>query len=108
MFHAVLLSPYKETDIYGENFPAPPAEIIEGEEEYEVERIVKRQGTGPNRKYLIKWKGYPESENSFEPFKNLKHAQELVDEYNRLHPLKPPKRTKTSVQSLLLALTCPS
>ena len=41
VFHATLLRQYKETDVYGANFPWPPPDVIEGEETYEVERILK-------------------------------------------------------------------
>ena len=41
VFHVTLLRQYKETDIYGANFPQPPPDIIEGEEVYEVEWILK-------------------------------------------------------------------
>jgi hypothetical protein len=34
VFHASLLTPYKETEEYGENFMQPPPELIEGQEEY--------------------------------------------------------------------------
>jgi transposase InsO family protein len=40
VFHASLLTPYKETEEYGENFAQPPPELIEGHEEYEVEQII--------------------------------------------------------------------
>ena len=40
VFHASLLTPYHETIAHGPNFPAPPPDIIEGEKEYEVERIL--------------------------------------------------------------------
>ena len=41
VFHALLLTPYKENDIHGPNFPQPPPDLINGEEEYEVEWILK-------------------------------------------------------------------
>ena len=41
MFHATLLRQYKETDVYGANFPRPPPNIIEGEEVCEVKQILK-------------------------------------------------------------------
>ena len=40
VFHASLLSPYWETAAHGPNFSRPPPDLIDGEEEYEVERIV--------------------------------------------------------------------
>ena len=46
MFHVVLLKPYQENKVYGENFPTPPLEIINGEEVYQVETILKHRKRG--------------------------------------------------------------
>src|SRR6266481_6092310 len=55
---------------------------IDGEEEYEVERIVAHQQFGRSKRlqYLIKWKGYPESDNTWEPADQV-HAPELIKHY---------------------------
>ena len=37
VFHASLLTPYREMPEHGINFHEPPPELIEGEEEYKVE-----------------------------------------------------------------------
>jgi len=39
VFHGKLLTPYRETDVHGKNFPEPPPDLVNGEEEYEVESI---------------------------------------------------------------------
>ena len=39
VFHATLLKPYRENEIYGENFTEPPPELVEGEEVHEVKTI---------------------------------------------------------------------
>ena len=44
VFHATLLQPYIENEIYGNNYPRPPSELLEGEEVYEVETILKQEG----------------------------------------------------------------
>ena len=46
MFHAVLLKPYQENEVYGENFPTLPLEIINGEEVYQVKTILKHRKGG--------------------------------------------------------------
>jgi hypothetical protein len=46
VFHASLLSPYQETAAHGPNFSRPPPDLIDGEEEYEVERIISHQRHG--------------------------------------------------------------
>jgi len=40
VFHASLLTPHTETDIHGPSFPKPPAELIEDEPEWEVDRVL--------------------------------------------------------------------
>jgi len=42
VFHATLLTPYKETPEHGPNFIEPPPEVIEGEEEWEVEHVTTK------------------------------------------------------------------
>ena len=66
MFHASLLSPYSKTPLHGPNFSRPPPDLIDNEEEYEVEQIKAHRNFGRSKclQYLIKWKGYPESDNT--------------------------------------------
>jgi phosphohistidine phosphatase SixA len=54
VFHATYLSPYKETEEHGLNFPEPPPELIKGEKEYEVEHIVDMRHFGRNKKLQYK------------------------------------------------------
>ncbi len=83
MFHTSLLNPYHETNAHGPNFTRPPPDLIEGEEEFEVERIVSHRTFGRSKhlQYLIKWKGYPESDNSWEPADQV-HAPDLIKSYH--------------------------
>ena len=39
-FHASLLSPYKETTVHGPNFPGQIPVIIQGQEEWEGEKVL--------------------------------------------------------------------
>src|SRR6266571_549423 len=84
VFHANLITPYKETELHGPNFTHPPPDLIEGEQEFEVKKILDAQPRGRGRKmhFLVKWKGYPMSDNSWEPRENL-HADRLITEYNK-------------------------
>ena len=36
--------------------------------------------------YLVKWKGYDEAQNTWEPCANLENAQELVNAYHFTFP----------------------
>ncbi|KAF7776543.1 hypothetical protein Agabi119p4_4936 [Agaricus bisporus var. burnettii] len=42
-FHASLLTPIVENDIYGKHNPQPPPTLVSGEEEYEVEAILNHR-----------------------------------------------------------------
>src|SRR5277367_1596761 len=59
VFHATLLKPYTENEIHGNNFPQPPPDLLEGEEVYEVDSILKHRRRGRKYEYYIKWKGSP-------------------------------------------------
>jgi hypothetical protein len=65
VFHIDLLTPYRETIMHGPNFTWPAPELIDGEEEYSVEKILDSWQFGRRRclQYLVKWEGYPDSDN---------------------------------------------
>jgi hypothetical protein len=81
-FHANLLMPYKETELHGPNYTWPPPDLVDGEQEFEVEKILDVQQRGQGRKlhFLVKWKGYPISNNSWEKAEDV-HVEELVKEF---------------------------
>merc|ERR1712107_831225 len=52
------------------------------EAEYEVESVVSKRETEEGKvEYLVKWKGYDASDNTWEPIDNLESSQELIDEF---------------------------
>jgi hypothetical protein len=65
VFHIDLLTPYRETIMHGPNFTRPTPELIDGEEEYSIEKILDSRWFGRRRQlqYLVKWEGYPDSDN---------------------------------------------
>ena len=48
------------------------------DQEYEVERILRQQG----QRYLVKWKGYPTSENTWEPRQNFTNYQQALRNFH--------------------------
>jgi Chromo (CHRromatin Organisation MOdifier) domain len=84
MFHTNLLTPYTETPSHRPNFMRPPPDLIDGEEEYEVEQICShcKWGRCKTIQYLIKWKGYPESNNTWEDADQI-HVPTLIKLYHR-------------------------
>jgi Chromo (CHRromatin Organisation MOdifier) domain len=73
---------------HGPNFTWPPPDLFDGEAEYEVEQICAhwRWGRGKTLQYLIKWKGYPESDNTWENANQI-HAPTLIKLYHRTNAL---------------------
>ena len=100
VFHASLLSPYVETDAHGPNYSRPPPDLIGGEEFYEVEQICghRRHGCSRTLQYLIKWKGSPESDNTWEPADQVL-APDLLREYHKHGLLPRIKANRLTAQS---------
>ena len=59
----------------------PPPEIIDGDEEHEVEEIQDVRLTCRKKQFLIKWKGLPKEESTWEPETNLKNAQGAIRDF---------------------------
>jgi Chromo (CHRromatin Organisation MOdifier) domain len=87
VFHAVLLKPYVETEVHGGNFSRPILDILDGEEVYNVETILKHQRRGRSYQYLIKCEGYPISEASWEPEEAFSDDGNLLAIYKQQHQL---------------------
>merc|ERR1711862_373152 len=52
------------------------------EAEYEVESIVSKRTSEEGKvEYLVKWKGWNSSDNTWEPVDNLQSSKELIDEF---------------------------
>lgn len=71
---------------------AKDIQIEVDETDYEVEAIRDLRKFGSQWKYLVKWAGYGETDNTWEPLKNLKGCQKMVNQYHQQHPGKGPKQ----------------
>ena len=86
VFHTSLLTTYKETSEHGPNFLQPLPDLIDRGEAYKVEVVLGHCGKPGCRTFLIKWKGYPASEDTWELEWNQGNAQPLITEYKIAQP----------------------
>jgi hypothetical protein len=87
VFHIDLLTPYRETIMHGPNFTRPTPELIDGEEEYSVEKILDSRHFGRRQclQYLVKWEGYPDADNMWVD-KDDVFADDKVREFKNSNP----------------------
>ena len=83
VIHMSSLLPYCKNTIHGPNYLEPPPDLINRENEWEIEAITGHKGQGPQCQYLIKWKGYRDNDNTWEPESNLDNAAEELEEYKK-------------------------
>jgi len=62
--------------------PSPPVEI-QGEMEYEVEKILSKRKRYGKVEYLVRWKGYVAKEDTWEKKGNLGNVREAIENYER-------------------------
>ena len=93
-FHVSLLEPYKETLIPPHRIPLPPPPLYikDDHEYYKVETILDSKCLRNRWFYLVRYKGYSDSHNSWEPLSNIP-AHALIKEFHRRNPEKPGPRS---------------
>ena len=72
-FHISMIEPADQSTPLQETLHYQPEE----EQEFKVEQILARKG----QQYFVKWKGYPDSETTWEPLKNLANCQLLLRQF---------------------------
>ena len=88
-FHISLLDLVKSTLPPHGLSAAPPAAYIKDDHEYfEVEDVFDSRRVRNQLEYLVKWKGYPDSDKSGEPSSHIM-VRGLVKEFHRRYPTKP-------------------
>ena len=87
VFHVILLRPYIKNKTHGANFPRPPPELLEGEEVYEVESIIRHRRRGCGYQYLLKWKGYPVTNATWESELAFSNDGNMLAAYKDRHQL---------------------
>ena len=83
-FHVSQLAEYHSSGAYQ---PPPPAQLLEGELEYEVDcivdhRIKSSSAKGrPSFEYLVQWTDMDSDQSTWEPERNLKNSSQTVQRY---------------------------
>jgi len=89
VFHVSNLKHYKSND--DNRFPGrlqtpPPPIEIDNAPEYEVESILDKRTYHRQTQYLVKWRGFPDYDATWEPLTNLTHAKEAIADYEDIIP----------------------
>jgi hypothetical protein len=95
VFHISLLERWKPRK--GEEDPntLSPNITPEGEEVWEVEKIVAKRKRKGQQQYLLRWKGYDESWDTWTPESDFENMEDLLKEYEKgKEPLTRKKRSK--------------
>src|SRR6266436_751726 len=70
----------------------PPKPIeVEGTPEYEVEEVMDSRLKRGKLEYLVKWSGYTDDYNTWEPEANLDNATDAISDFHKHHPSAPRK-----------------
>ena len=104
VFHATLLTPYKQTTLNGQSYQEPAPELIDGQPEWEVELILKVRRQRNQLQFLVRWKGFSEAHDSWEPAKNI-HADELVEDFYKRHPAAIRSLSPPTIRSISMSNT---
>ncbi|CAI7917294.1 unnamed protein product [Closterium sp. NIES-54] len=83
-FHVQLLKPYKDPNqqFQGRQLPPPPPVLVQDEPEYEVERILThRHRGGKTLEFLLRWKGYNPTEDSWVAEADMGNARRALKDY---------------------------
>ena len=86
VFHVSLLKPFHSD---GRVQPPPPALMVDGQEEFEVEllldhrerRVGSKGKVRTRTEYLVKWRGYGHEHNTWEPEGNLSNCPDRIEAY---------------------------
>jgi len=69
--------------VEGQKKTPPKPVIIEGEEEFEMKKILNKRIIWRKEKFLVRWKGYTAEGDMWENRENLGNVKELVEEFER-------------------------
>ena len=86
-FHVSLLKPFKEDILWldRKQVISPPSNLVGDHLEYEVEGILKcRNHKHKGKEYLVEWQSYHEKEATWIAAKDMVHAKEIVEQFEKI------------------------
>jgi hypothetical protein len=104
IFHGTLLMPYKETALNGNHYQEPAPDLVDGQPEWEVEQILGTRKRCQQLQYLVRWKGFSEEHDSWEPLANL-NTDQLIQEFYCNNPAAICKSYKATTPFLVSPIT---
>jgi hypothetical protein len=88
VFHVSLLEPCPLTTRFNAEEPGAQLEVENEEQEYTVEKIRDSRVRSLELQYLVKWKGFPNRESSWEPVAHIGNSMKFVEEFHQANPTK--------------------
>ncbi|CCE34802.1 uncharacterized protein CPUR_08740 [Claviceps purpurea 20.1] len=82
VFNITNLEPFQGDPSIAQDTSTLPDNITDDAEDFEVERIITHKYNGKRRKYLVKWKGYDTSENSWVLQRDF-NTKEIIHDYEQ-------------------------
>ena len=86
---------YKEPSAGQRTTPPEPVEV-EGQPEYEVEEVLDSRLKKGKLEYLVKWSGYTDEYNTWEPVSNLENSKETIEDFHKENP-SAPRRLRANI-----------
>jgi len=91
----------KDPNLLGKPAPSEPEEEsqTDDEEEYEVEKVLKKRTRKGKKEYFVKWKNYDET--TWEPMENLQNAINLIEMFDNDLDKEMPEHEEYEVEKVL-------
>lgn len=83
MFYVLLLKPCQGTNA---DNAQPLFMKVEGEKHYEVKKILDGRTHYGKLQYLVKWMGYPQTDNQWLRLENVAGFENLIKLFHKLYP----------------------